>query len=236
MFGLSTFCLHHTSLEDALSAFCSHTDTVEVMDEGMHHLTSADPLEQFSFRYSLHAPSRGVNIASLLEPIRRASVEVISDCFRIAAEVNADVVIHPGYYAWVEEREAAINAFSASLDELRALAEDIGVSFYVENMGNWEYFFLRSPGEVEMIGDVGLALDVGHAHLNGCLSGFLDLPFSHVHIHDNDGLTDLHAPVGEGSIDFGPVMEATRRNGATPIIEVGSFEGCIGSRSALECL
>ena len=26
-------------------------------------------------------------------------------CFAIAAEVNAGVVVHPGYFAWAEERE-----------------------------------------------------------------------------------------------------------------------------------
>lgn len=236
MFGISTFCLHRQPLEVALETLRPHTDTVEVMDEGLHHLTSPDLLGQFSCRYCIHAPSRGVNIASLLEPIRRASVQVIGDCFAIAGEVDAGVVIHPGYYAWVEEREAALAAFAGSLAELRAIADDHSVSFCVENMGNWEYFFLRTPDEVEMIEGCGLALDVGHAHLNGCLPEFLEVPFSHVHLHDNDGLSDSHVAVGEGDIPFAPVMEAVRRNGATPIVEVNTLEGCLWSIHALEAL
>jgi len=236
MFGISSFCLHQQPLETALETLSLHTDTVEVMDEGLHHLTSPDLLEQFSCRYFIHAPSRGVNVASLLEPIRRASVQVIGECIAIAGEVDAGVVIHPGYYAWVEEREAALAAFGRSLAELRSTAYDHGVSFCVENMGNWEYFFLRSPDDVEMIGDSGLALDVGHANLNGCLPEFLEVPFSHAHLHDNNGLSDSHVAVGEGDISFAPVMEAVRRNGAVPIIEVGTLEGCLRSIRALEAI
>ena len=64
-------------------------------------------LLSYSTHFSIHAPSRGTNIASLLEPIRQASVEVIEQCFLIAAELNAGVVVHPGYFAWAEERTKA---------------------------------------------------------------------------------------------------------------------------------
>jgi len=48
------------------------------MDDGRHYLESADLLENYSFAYSLHAPSRSINIACIHEPIRKASVDVIA--------------------------------------------------------------------------------------------------------------------------------------------------------------
>jgi sugar phosphate isomerase/epimerase len=103
-------------------------------------------------------------------------------------------------------------------------------------MGNWNYFFLRDPSELGIIDGVGLALDVGHAHLNHCLPGFLEASISHVHIHDNDGKEDMHLPVGRGTIDFLPVVRAIRRDNAVPVIEVSTLEGTDESIKALDRL
>jgi hypothetical protein len=85
MFGISTFCLHQEPLTTALDRISSISDHIEVMDEGLHYLENSETLMSYSAHFSIHAPCRGTNIASLLEPIRRASVEVIEQCFLIAA-------------------------------------------------------------------------------------------------------------------------------------------------------
>lgn len=236
MFGVSTYCLHQRPLAEALDRISPYTRRVEVMDEGLHMLSTAEPLESYTYEYHIHAPSRGVNIASLLEPIRKASIEVLTNCFAIAAEAGADVVVHPGYFAWLEEREAATAQFKRSIHALSTAAREYSVSYYLENMGNWDYFFLRTPSELPLIGDVPLALDVGHAHQMGCLPDFLKCPAVHYHLHDNDGSADSHLPIGEGSIDFLAVMEAVQRNGATPIVEVSTLEGVVDSIRRLEAL
>lgn len=225
MFGISTHCLHHQPLGEALECLAPLTDTVEILDDGYHYLESAEILLNYDFRYFLHAPARSVNIASQLEPIRRASVEVIGQCFAIAGEVDADVVIHPGYCAWQEERERGIASMKKSLEELQDLARDLSITFFVENMPNWEHFLLRFPDELDIIGEIGLALDVGHAHLNGCLAEFLECPVAHFHLHDNNGKEDTHEAIGDGEIDFKPVVKALSKNDAAAIIEVSTFRG-----------
>ncbi len=236
MFGVSTYCLHHEPLSAALDRLAPITSCVEVMDEGLHHLKSAEPLESYSYLYFIHAPARGVNIASLLEPIRRASVEVLTETFAIAAEVGADVVVHPGYYAWIEERDRAVERFRQSLEELRAAAADMSVTFFVENMGDWEYFFLRSCDDLPLIDGIGLALDVGHANLNGSLDCFLAHPIAHFHLHDNSGDEDTHSPVGAGTIDFAAVMKAVEKSNVIPIVEVETLDGVTASIAALEAI
>jgi len=235
MFGISSFCLHKEPLASALEQLAPVTDLVEIMDDGPHFIESVEILESYSLCYTFHAPSRSINIASIHEPIRQASVEVIGSCFSLAAEVDADIVIHPGYFAWEEEQEKALRQFHTSLSELNGIADTHSVKFFIENMGNWNYFFLKEPAEIDHLGNFELALDVGHAYLNHCLDGFLSLPFGHVHLHDNDGTEDTHNPVGSGSIDFQAVMKAVHRTGATPVIEVATLEGVLRSLTYLGC-
>ena len=225
MFGISTFCLHAEPLDTALEKISHVTDYIEVMDEGLHYLDSAEPLMSYSKKFSIHVPRRGTNIASLLEPIRRASIEVIGQCMTIAAEVNAALVVHPGYFAWAEERKKAEQQLRVSLDELSRMVNDISVPFFIENMGNWDYFLLKTPDELGLLGEIPLALDVGHAHQNHCLKEFLKFPAGHYHLHDNNSKEDSHVAAGEGTIDFGLVMKVVRRSKITPIIEVATYEG-----------
>ena len=236
MFAVSTFCLHNVPLPAALDRITAITDHIEIMDEGLHYLDSADPLKNYSARYTIHAPCRGTNIASLLEPIRQASVEVLKQCFLIAAEVNAGVVVHPGYFAWAEERQKAEQQLTKSLTEIAFLAKEYSVRYFIENMGNWEYFFLKTPDELPLIGDTLFALDTGHAHQNCCLAEFLRFPAAHYHLHDNDGKEDSHLAPGKGTIDFRPVMKAVLKNRVVPVIEVATFEGVIESISLLNRL
>ncbi len=236
MFGVSTFCLHREPLSHALEKLSEITGLVEIMDDGPHYIRDSDLLTNYSLSYTLHAPSRGVNIASLMEPIRCASVEVTVESFRIAGEVGGMVVLHPGYFAWEQERPQAEKQFLQSLEELTKAAEDYSVRFFIENMGNWDYFFLRTPDDLELIGDAGFALDVGHANLNHCLPEFLRAHIDHVHLHDNNGDKDTHSPVGEGDIDFRAVMTAVRRDNATMIIEVDTFDGVVSSMEQLKAL
>jgi sugar phosphate isomerase/epimerase len=236
MFGISTFCLHQMTLPEALDQLTGLTGYIEVMDEGLHHLENADILLQYSCRYSIHAPSRGTNLASLLEPIRRASVEVMVSCFAIAGNVGAPVVLHPGYFAWETERDKAAQQLATSLYELDGYAREYGVTFFVENMGNWPYFFLKTPDELPLIGHTPFALDVGHANQNTCLDGFLARPARHFHLHDNDGTEDSHAAIGEGTIDFSGVMTAVRKAGVVPILEVGTLPGVMASIEHLNAL
>ncbi len=235
-FAISSFCLNDMPLEMALDQLSKVTDCVEVMDEGCHRLEDTAVLESFNLRYTVHAPSRGVNIASLLEPVRRASVEVTVACLALSTEVGAPIVVHPGYFAWPRDRKRAEQRFRRSLTELLGAAEDLSATFFVENMGDWEHFLVKTPDELPLIDGAAFALDVGHAHQNHVLPAFLDVPISHFHLHDNDGTTDAHAAVGDGTIDFSAVMAAVRRSGVRPVIEVGTFDGVMRSIVALGSL
>lgn len=60
--------------------------------------------------------------------------------------------------------------------------------------------------ETELDGlDVGICMDVGHAHMLGDLNDAIESCSGHIlttHLHDNGGKTDDHFAPGEGSIDW----------------------------------
>jgi sugar phosphate isomerase/epimerase len=232
--GISTCCLMAEPLAAALDRLAPLTDLIEVMDEGPHFITDTDLFKSYTQKFTLHAPFHGMNIACLFEPVRRASVQVTTDCFAVAADLGAGVVVHPGYYAWEQEREAADRQFRKSHKELKRAAREHSVTFWFENMGNMNFFNLRTPESLALIGRTGLALDTGHAHLNRCLDGFLKTPFRHMHIHDNTGKADTHSAIGEGTIDFTPVKKALERTGATAVLEMKDFAAVKKSIRALD--
>ncbi|MGA2699451.1 MAG: sugar phosphate isomerase/epimerase family protein [Methanoregula sp.] len=234
MIGISTYCLIEEPLFEALDRLFGLTDRIEVMDEGLHFVSSPEIFGSYSGDFTIHAPFHGLNIACVFEPIRTASVGVITDCFAVAAEIGAPVVLHPGYFAWENEREQANRQFKKSLRELTDAARELSAEFSFENMGSMNFFNLRTPDDLAIMGDSKFTLDVGHANLNGCLPDFLAAPFSHMHLHDNNGKQDSHSTVGDGNIDFPAVMKAMRREHATAVIEVKSFEGVLTSLAVLE--
>ena len=151
--GVSSYCLIGRPLEESLNILSGITDLIEVMDEGPHFITDPAVFESYSQDFVIHAPYHGMNIASIFEAIRKASVEVMTDCFAVAAEIGAPVVLHPGYYAWNQEKEEADRQFQKSLHELRDTAADLSLTFWFENMGDMNFFNLRTPEDIGLIGD-----------------------------------------------------------------------------------
>ncbi|WP_421908357.1 sugar phosphate isomerase/epimerase family protein [Methanolacinia petrolearia] len=232
MIGVSTSCLSDVPLEHALDVLYDLTGIVEIVDDGLHFMDNADIAECFDFRYFIHAPSRGVNITSQLEIIRKASVEVIRQCAGIASGIDADrVIIHPGYFSHVLQRDIGIFQLEKSLIELEKISGEYSITFLVENMPEWNYFLLKRPEELPLIRDFGFVLDVGHANTNSCLDEFLEVPISHFHLHDNFGKEDSHLAPGKGNIDFGPVFDAIEKNDVPGILEVNTLES---AKSGLE--
>ncbi|HJJ38677.1 MAG TPA: sugar phosphate isomerase/epimerase [Methanocorpusculum sp.] len=234
--SISTHCLNTLPLAEALEKLTPHTSAVEVMNDGLHYTHDVSLLAAFPYEYTIHAPARSVNIASVLEPIRRASVELIAESISLAAECGAKrVVFHPGYFTFKEEYGKAVSALKKSLVEIHAVSEETGIPCCVENMGNWGYFFLQKAEDISLVSGTDFCLDIGHAHECGTLSEFLKVPFVQIHVHDNDGTSDTHLALGKGTIDIAAVAEAVRRNKiVSPIAECATLDDALATKRILE--
>ncbi len=235
MIGISTYAYRQLSLYQALEIIEKKVSCAEIFSEGPHDLLkdSETPLS-FNLKYAVHAPCTDLNIACIREPIRRASVELVGQmldaCHRIEAGV---MVLHPGYFTYSSDIAQALDSLSRSLEEMEAFTEETDVKICIENMpADWNCFVFRYP-DLDLKTH-HLALDIGHAATTGRLDEFLEMPVSHFHIHDNNGLSDEHLPVGSGSIDFKAIGSALRNNRAMKILEHHSDEDVMLSLESIE--
>jgi sugar phosphate isomerase/epimerase len=236
--GSSTYCLINMPLPDALEALSVHTDFVEVLSDAGHSLfREREVCESFSLRYSVHAPSADINIASRHEPLRRASTVLVRELAEICDLIGArTLVVHPGYMTHPGELANAERAFHLSLGELAVINEEHGVQIAIENMGAWDIVLFRDTRLLSSIAEAGLGfvLDIGHAHVNGQLDRFLAAGSPvHVHLHDNDGSWDSHSPCGAGSIDFAGVLRSLP-SAVDCVVESTDLAGYLRSREYLD--
>lgn len=215
-------------LEEALDLIADRTGLAEILSDGPHSLfLSEEASYSFDLRYTVHAPAADINIASDNEHLRQAAIRVLSDLAEICDRIGAGrLVVHPGHVWGEEVRSAAGRALDRSLDDLVKIQGEVNIRFAVENMGAWDICFFREPAFLDRLAglDIGFALDVGHAHVNGNLERFLEQRRAiHVHLHDNHGIRDDHLACGDGSIDFRRVMAALPPD-VTKVVEPVSFQ------------
>jgi sugar phosphate isomerase/epimerase len=142
-----------------------------------------------------------------------------------AAELGASLyVVHPHLRRRPNPRDPMMAAVvQHSLDALRDIQDELGLSVVVENMPTFRQSYFTSPGLLDLDG-LGLALDVGHAAITGTLNAWLRDPratLRHLHLHDNRGPLDgdLHLALGAGIIDPAPALAMARAAGASVILE-----------------
>jgi len=130
-------------------------------------------------------------------------------------------VIHPLKIERSNERAQELN--TEFLQKIIREAEERWITIAVENKLEGAHYCSK-PEELlkimkELSGDVGICLDLGHAHINGGLEKSLyslSRYITAIHAHDNDGHKDLHMPPYTGTINWNLVenwIKKTRFNG-----------------------
>ena len=148
-------------------------------------------------------------ICSPFESLRRAAVEELKLCMQAFAELGASWMnLHPDSIAPMHDRKYLIQQNLKSLQELLPLSRQTGVGLMVENLpGNFNT--VAQLAEIlDAVPELGLHLDIGHANLmvqantTDQLLAAYGKRLRHVHLHDNKGgNSDLHLPLGAGTID-----------------------------------
>lgn len=184
-----------------------------------------DIADRYQIELSMHGPCWDLNAASASPSHREDVVAHYRESIRLAGAIGAKtMVVHSGWRS--DPRVSRVDALRYAADTMaRCLseAEQTGVVLAVENVGFGTFNMFCSPddwvGIVQSIGSpyLGLALDFGHAFLQG-----LDLVESvtaagsllrHVHLHSNDGITDAHWRLDQGVVDISKAVRVMQQNG-----------------------
>ena len=128
------------------------------------------------------------------------------------------VTMHCGSCPNEQDRPEAMNRFAEGLclsvpelerRHIRIAIENHTPAFVNQPLGSrpeeMDWFMGRLPETW-----VGRTLDIGHAHIDGQVQGFLSRPLDRVlncHLHDNYGKQDDHLPLGKGRIPWSEVLQ-----------------------------
>ena len=215
----------------------------------------SNPLEPFS----MHAPlfpdremgRAGAPACNLLHPEKSRRIDAMDEIKRALETADQihfkNLVLHLGERddGWSQRTiEHAITA----LEHLGAFAHPLGVRLLAENLLS----DATTPAHLLLIlelghlPNVGVCLDLGHAHITVGVTEAIATLGSHissVHVHDNHGLKDEHLWPGDGTIAWPAAVDGLKALASAPaaVLEIhksfgdatGELPGLIGKAFAL---
>lgn len=245
-FASVTYGYRHLSLEGALRRIADNGFTaVEIVGTRPHLLPEDYPgaeldeiaslLGELGLRVVAIAPfSAGSHwhYTHASARVRADTIEHVKRCVDLAARLGAPVVQSITGAPIVQDVSRAC-AWAYARDGLRecaAYAHAHGVRIGLE--GEDDTMVRTSADQLAMIAEVdhpglGALFDIGHANMlrgdDAVRAAEVLAPhLVHVHVHDNDGWRDDHAPVGSGTVDWPRLARALAGYEGAYTIEVGS--------------
>lgn len=207
-------------------------------------VATADALKGAGLSCTIHAPFMDLNPGSFEKMLRAATVRRFQQVLDAAQTLRPEVMVfHPGFDRWRYGEATAqwLELSVAVWREVLVRAEEIGTVVAVENIFEEEPSTLKALFEAVEHPRFGHCFDVGHWNLFkqvGMAEWFEALGgrIAEVHIHDNGGTRDEHAPPGEGGIDFEQFFDLMERYApdAAYTIEAHSMKDLERSLEALK--
>lgn len=183
-----------------------------------------DKLRAEGIEFTVHAPFRDLNIASLHTAIYQVARTDMMRALKVAERVGATVLnVHPGlhsYYpeaSWPQMKQNQAEVY----EELSDYGSARGIRVVAENLiianNHFEHTW-RPDGMIKLHDEwraelKGITLDTGHARQSKLdvadTVRQLGSRIKHLHLQDNHGgMIDEHLPIGTGVIDWDSVIAA----------------------------
>src|SRR5439155_7786743 len=168
-------------------------------------------------RYERGRADLPLSLASADPDARRRAVAEIEHALHIARRIEARVLVtHVGLPRSPPREPGSEGRVAArrSIEELLRTAEPLGVRIALEVIPNE---LSRAASLVHFVeedlegANIGICLDVGHAHLDGDLLDAIETVSEHLsltEVHDNHGRADDHLVPFDGTIDWPAALTA----------------------------
>jgi len=177
-------------------------------------------------RPTVHAPFFDLSPGAMEPMVREITLQRLTQALQAAARLGAHLmVVHPGYDRWRYPKLAALwtEQAAATFTPLLKAAEPLDCRLALENI------YEDTPATLTaLVGRLdspwlGHCFDIGHWRLFGSTGqtewlAAIAPRLLHLHLHDNRGQNDDHLPVGEGIIDYAPLMNLLNETAPPPSI------------------
>jgi len=184
-------------------------------------------LRDVGTRITFHAPFMDLRPGAIDERVRRVTLDRLRQVFNMAPLFSPSrIVCHASFdarYYWSQE-EAWLEKSRRTWCECLSWARDAETRIVLENVyEDSPVMFEKLLSLLPTDAPVGLCFDTGHFNVFSRvpLDEWIDAVGSsieHVHLHDNDGTMDAHAPVGEGTFPFDQLFALLEKGGITPTV------------------
>ena len=170
-----------------------------------------DRLQTASRPFSIHGPCVTVNLADAHDTAYLARYE---EAFAYARKRGASFVVVHTNEQWHGAKKETQELVKNRLHHIERLAQRMqGAEMVIENVGLKQYNLFDEDEYIALLAEFPTAkalLDVGHGQVNGwdlCrVVRTLGPRIAAFHLHDNDGESDQHVPIGTGTIDWQHVL------------------------------
>ena len=190
----------------------------DTVDDNWKKIAKAIKERNFGIPFTVHPPAWDTNLVSQMAELREATWKLHIASLELASEIGAkQVVLHPVFYGSpaFDKKEAQNRALELTV-KIADIAKSMGLQLAFENVGyHGQSLFSAEEYACALDGiddTVGYLIDVGHANINAwdvpALIRKVSPRLYGLHIHDNNGLSDQHLPMGDAVMDWPAIYSA----------------------------
>ncbi len=146
-------------------------------------------------------------IGSPVTELRVCAVEIIKQYLEAFVDIGCDkVTIHSNWPPSLFSEDEGIKFQTESIQSILGFAGEVGVKIMLEPIGTVHDHASNIDSLLALNQELYFHADIGHLNIFGrepvkYLCRYKD-KLMHVHLHDNNGIDDLHLPIGSGNIDW----------------------------------
>ena len=223
---LGLFLRYGINPEIGFDALALETASQEAMAE------MARLMEEQGRTITFHGPFMDLAPGGLDERVREVTARRLQQTMELVPVFRPQsVVFHTGYdeRRYHAHRAEWLSGSLATWEPLVQQAEEMGVVIHLENVYEQTPEMILTLIEEMDSENLGFCLDMCHMNVFGevTLSEWLDALGPHlkeVHLHDNNGHSDSHGPIGSGTAPFKELFQYLHDQEKRPVVTLEPHE------------
>ena len=190
-------------------------------------LEVADSLRDKGLTITFHAPFFDLSPGAIDRRIRNVTIERLKQVFDLVPYFEPrTVVCHASFDSryYMANEDLWLENSRETWKQFVHMMIGMDTKIVLENVYESDPLMLqRLLDSFDRSNNIGMCFDTGHfnAFATTPLDIWMDSISSYIgeiHLHDNKGILDEHAPVGDGTFPFHQLFESIREKGIHPII------------------